>query len=92
MISSKERSVLVRRNRRAQVRWDRLYPRLSRGFPDPAFCTLILPPALPPLIHGKSRMRKRACTDLWGGRSAMVGSTATVTPGGRLAPLLPDPR
>jgi len=37
----------------------------------------------PPFIHGKSRMRKRACTDLCGGRSAMVVPTATVivTPG-----------
>jgi len=38
--------------------------------------TLVL--ALPPLILGKSRMRKRACTDLCGGRSAMVVPTATV--------------
>ena len=29
------------------------------------------------LIQGKSRMRKRACTDLCGGRSAMVVPTAT---------------
>ena len=33
----------------------------------------------PPLIHGKSRMRKSARTDLRGGRSAMVVPTATVT-------------
>src|SRR6266849_6318778 len=33
--------------------------------------------ASPPLIHGKSRMRKRARTDLCGGRSAMVVPTAT---------------
>jgi hypothetical protein len=33
--------------------------------------------ALPLLIQGKSRMRKRACTDLCGGRSAMVVPTAT---------------
>ena len=32
----------------------------------------------PPFIHGKSRMRKRARTDLRGGRSAMVVPTATV--------------
>jgi hypothetical protein len=32
---------------------------------------------LPPLIHGKSRMRRRARTDLCGGRSAMVVPTAT---------------
>src|SRR6266852_3757555 len=38
-------------------------------------------PALPPLIHDKSRMRRRACTDLCGGRSAMVVPTATVIRG-----------
>jgi hypothetical protein len=32
----------------------------------------------PPFIHGKSRMRQRARTDLRGGRSAMVVPTATV--------------
>src|SRR6266851_4071475 len=32
---------------------------------------------LPPLIHGKSRMRGRARTDLCGGRSVMVVPTAT---------------
>src|SRR5262249_21657345 len=31
-----------------------------------------------PPIPGKSRMRERACTDLCGGRSAMVVPTATV--------------
>jgi len=35
--------------------------------------------ASPPLIQDKSRMRKRACTDLCGGRSAMVVPTATVS-------------
>src|SRR5713226_8031412 len=35
-------------------------------------------PALPPLIHDKSRMRRRGCTDLCGGRSAMVVPTATL--------------
>ena len=39
---------------------------------------LILMPASPLLIHSKSRMRKRACTDLCGGRSAMVVPTATI--------------
>ena len=33
---------------------------------------------LPQLIHGKSRMRRRARTDLCGGRSVMVVPTATV--------------
>src|SRR5258708_4336359 len=41
-------------------------------------------PALPPLIHDKSRMRRRACTDLCGGRSAMVVPTATVIVGSDL--------
>jgi hypothetical protein len=36
--------------------------------------------ALPPLIQDKSRMRKRASTDLCGGRSAMIVPTATVIP------------
>ncbi len=35
---------------------------------------------LPLLILGKSRMRKRARTDLCGGRSAMVVPTATTIP------------
>jgi hypothetical protein len=34
----------------------------------------------PPFIHSKSRMRKRARTDLRGGRSAMVVPTATSYP------------
>src|SRR5215472_7933686 len=37
-------------------------------------------PASPPSIQGKSRMRERACTDLCGGRSAMVVPTATTEP------------
>jgi hypothetical protein len=37
--------------------------------------------ASPLLIQGKSRMRKRACTDLCGGQSAMVVPTATVNRG-----------
>ncbi len=42
------------------------------------FCILILWLASPLRIPGKSRMRKRARTDLCGGRSAMVVPTATV--------------
>ena len=42
------------------------------------FCILILWLASPLSIPGKSRMRKRARTDLCGGRSAMVVPTATV--------------
>src|SRR5216683_2600259 len=34
---------------------------------------------LPLLIHGKSRMRKRARTDLCGGRSVMIVPTATLS-------------
>jgi hypothetical protein len=41
--------------------------------------------ASPPLIQRKSRMRKRACTDLCGGRSAMVVPTATAVANGKLA-------
>ncbi len=43
------------------------------------FCILILWLASPLRIPGKSRMRKRARTDLCGGRPAMVVPTATVT-------------
>jgi hypothetical protein len=46
------------------------------------FCILILWLASPLRIPGKSRMRKRARTDLCGGRSAMVVPTATVTNAG----------
>jgi len=52
----------------------------SGGFRNPAFCIPIRMLASPPPIPGKSRMRKRACTDLCGGRSAMVVPTATVIP------------
>src|SRR5947209_7225098 len=48
------------------------------GFQDPMFCILILWLASPLRIPGKSRMRKRARTDLCGGRSVMVVPTATV--------------
>jgi hypothetical protein len=41
------------------------------------FCILILTSASTPFILGKSRMRKRARTDLCGGRPAMVVPTAT---------------
>ena len=40
--------------------------------------TLILLRASPSLIHGKSRMRRRARTDLCGGRSVMAVPTATI--------------
>src|SRR5712691_12229105 len=51
----------------AQVRWGGCSPSCTGGFPHPAFCIPIHMPASPTLILGKSRMRKRARTDLWGG-------------------------
>jgi len=47
------------------------------GFPYPVSCILIPMTASTPLIFSKSRMRRRARTDLCGGRSAMVVPTAT---------------
>jgi hypothetical protein len=47
------------------------------GFPPRAFSILILWTAFSPLIQGGSRMRRRARTDLCGGRSAMLVPTAT---------------
>src|ERR1017187_977500 len=58
------------------------YPSLETGgFRHPAFCTPIPMPASTPLILRKSRMRRRARTDLCGGRSVMIVPTATVMPG-----------
>src|SRR5258708_40228435 len=54
------------------------YPSLEPGFLHPAFCTPTPTLAFTPLILCKSRMRRRARTDLCGGRSAMVVPTATV--------------
>src|SRR5713101_6097634 len=57
------------------------------GFLHPEFCTPIPMHASTPLILRKSRMRRRARTDLCGGRSAMVVPTATVMPPGwQIAP------
>ena len=72
------RNVLVRRSQRARVRWGRLPPSCTGGFHNPASCIPILMLVSPPLILGKSRVRKRARTDLCGGRSAMVVPTATI--------------
>jgi hypothetical protein len=72
------RSVLVRRSQRAQVGWDRLNPLLTGGFHNLVFCTLIPISVSTPFILGKSRKRKRARTDLCGGRPAMAVPTATV--------------
>jgi hypothetical protein len=48
------------------------------GFQHPASCIPIPTLASTPLILRKSRMRKRARTDLRRGRSAMVVPTATI--------------
>jgi len=74
------RSILVRRSQRARVRWERLSPLLIRWIPQPRILHPYPDARLPLLIQGKSRMRKRACTDLCGGRSAMVVPTATTGP------------
>src|SRR5438067_8289402 len=50
---------------------------LIAGFPSHGCCIHTPSSASPPDIQGKSRMRKRARTDLCGGRSAMVVPTAT---------------
>src|ERR1017187_649866 len=62
------------------------YPSLETGgFRHPAFCTPIPMPASTPLILRESRMRRRARTDLCGGRSVMIVPTATVIPGQKSA-------
>jgi hypothetical protein len=71
-------SVLVRRSQRAQMRWEGLTPILNRGFLHPVYCIPTPMHASTPLILRKSRMRKRASTDLCGGRSVMIVPTATV--------------
>jgi hypothetical protein len=45
-------------------------PYWTGGFRNPAFCTLIPISALTPFILGKSRMHKRARTDLCGGAAS----------------------
>jgi hypothetical protein len=54
------------------------HPVLNRWIPPPRVLHRILMLASTPLILRKSRMRRRARTDLCGGRSAMVVPTATV--------------
>ena len=71
-------SVLVRRSQRAKMRWERFTPVLTRWIPPPRVLHPYPDAASTLLILRKSRMRKRACTDLCGGRSAMVVPTATV--------------
>jgi hypothetical protein len=56
---------LVRRSQRAPMRWERITPVSARWIPPPpASCIPILILASTPLILRKSRMRKRARTDL----------------------------
>jgi RNA-directed DNA polymerase len=74
------RNVLVRRSQCAQVGWDRLNHCWTDGFRNPVFCIPIPTSASTPSILGKSRMRKRARTDLCGGRPVMVVPTATLEP------------
>src|SRR5207248_7812602 len=57
------------------------HPFLIAGFPSHGCCIHTPSSASPPDIQGKSRMRKRARTDLCGGRSAMVVPTATYKKG-----------
>jgi len=70
-------SVLIRRGQRARMRWERFTPVSNRWIPPPAFCTLTPTLAFTPLIPRKNRMRRRARTDLCGGRSVMSVPTAT---------------
>src|SRR4029077_3317516 len=71
-------SVLVRRSQRAKMRWERFTPVLNWWIPPPRVLHPIPMHASTPLILRKSRMRRRARTDLCGGRAAMVVPTATV--------------
>jgi hypothetical protein len=66
------------RSQRAKMRWKRFTPALIRWIPPPRVLHPIPTHASTALILRKSRMRRRACTDLCGGRSAMVVPTATV--------------
>ena len=75
-------SVLVRRSQRAKMCWERFTPVLNRWIPPPRVLHPIPMHASTPPILRKSRMRRRARTDLGGGRSAMVVPTATVGAGG----------
>jgi hypothetical protein len=66
------------RSQRAKMCWKRFTPALIRWIPPPRVLHPIPTHASTALILRKSRMRRRACTDLCGGRSAMVVPTATV--------------
>ena len=75
-------SVLVRRSQRTKMCWARFTPVLNRWIPPPRVLHPIPMHASTPPILRKSRMRRRARTDLGGGESAMVVPTATVGAGG----------
>ncbi|HZD48666.1 MAG TPA: reverse transcriptase domain-containing protein [Silvibacterium sp.] len=75
------RNVLVRRSQRASMKWESLTPVFNRWIPVPRILHPILIPASTPLILHRSRMRRRARTDLCGGRSVMSVPTATVEGG-----------
>ena len=62
----------------AQVGWDRLTPILTRWIPQPRTLHPYPDARFNAITLNRSRMRKRAGTDLCGGRSAMVVPTATV--------------
>ena len=70
--------VLARRSQRARKRWETLIRSSNDGYHARKSCTLILKLASTPLILHKSRMRRRARTDLRRGRPAMVVPTASV--------------
>jgi RNA-directed DNA polymerase len=69
------RSVLIRRSQKARKKWAKYGPIFDRWIPTPRIPIRRLASA--PLILRKSRMRKRARTDLRRGRPAMVVPTAT---------------
>jgi nucleoid DNA-binding protein len=71
-------SILVRPASAPRCRGNVLPQSWTGGFLHPAFCTPTLMLASTPVILRKSRMRRRASTDLSGGRSVMVVPTATV--------------
>ena len=71
-------SALVRRSQRAEMRWERLTPVLNRWIPPPRVLHPYPDVRVYATLLRKSRMRRRARTDLCGGRSAMVVPAATV--------------
>ena len=73
------RNVLVRRSQTARKKWEKFTPVFERWITPPGSCTPTLRLAFtPPILH-KSRMRRRARTDLSGGRSVMSVPTGSQT-------------